>query len=40
VRGLSAMVDEDRSLGAEIEAVGAGVLKGELAATLRPSSRP
>lgn len=30
VRGLSAMVDEDRSLGAEIEVVGAGVLKGNL----------
>ncbi|HET6158088.1 MAG TPA: aromatic amino acid ammonia-lyase [Dongiaceae bacterium] len=31
VRGLSKMVDGDRSLGAEIEAVGAGVLRGELA---------
>jgi len=31
VRGLSKMVDEDRSLGAEIEAVGAGILNGELA---------
>lgn len=34
VRGLSKMVDEDRSLGTEIEAVGAGVLKGELADVL------
>jgi histidine ammonia-lyase len=31
VRGLSKMVDEDRSLGAEVERVGAGVLAGELA---------
>jgi histidine ammonia-lyase len=36
VRRLSAMVDEDRSLGAEIEAVGAAVLKGELAQFLQP----
>jgi histidine ammonia-lyase len=34
VRGLSQMVDEDRSLGAEIETVGAAVLKGELSAVL------
>jgi histidine ammonia-lyase len=30
VRGLSTMVDEDRSLGAEIDAVGAAILRGEL----------
>jgi histidine ammonia-lyase len=30
VRGLSKMVDEDRSLGGEIEVVGAAILKGEL----------
>ena len=40
VRALSAMVDEDRSLGAEIETVGAGVLKGELAPLLNTSPRP
>jgi histidine ammonia-lyase len=40
VRGLSAMLDEDRSLGAEVEAVGAGVLKGELAPLLNTSPRP
>jgi histidine ammonia-lyase len=34
VRALSKMVDEDRSLGAEIERVGAGVLGGELANVL------
>jgi histidine ammonia-lyase len=34
VRGLSKFVDEDRSLGAEMEAVGAGVLSGELADAL------
>jgi histidine ammonia-lyase len=34
VRALSAMVDEDRSLGAEIERVGAGVLSGDLAGAL------
>lgn len=34
VRGLSKMVDEDRSLGAEIERVGAGVLNGEVARAL------
>jgi histidine ammonia-lyase len=34
VRGLSKFVDGDRSLGAEIEAVGAGVLSGELSITL------
>jgi len=39
VRGLSKMVDEDRSLGAEIEEVGAGVLKGELSPLLTTSSR-
>jgi histidine ammonia-lyase len=35
VRGLSKMVDEDRSLGAEIDAVGAAVLRGELADALK-----
>jgi histidine ammonia-lyase len=34
VRGLSAMLDEDRSLGAEVEAVGAGILDGDLTAAL------
>jgi histidine ammonia-lyase len=34
VRGLSKMMDEDRSLAAEIEAVGEGVLRGELANVL------
>jgi histidine ammonia-lyase len=34
VRGLSKMVDGDRALGPEMERVGAGVLKGELAGTL------
>jgi len=34
VRGLSKMVDGDRSLGAEVERVGAGVLRGELADAL------
>jgi histidine ammonia-lyase len=34
VRSLSKMVDEDRSLGAEMEAVGAGVLRGELSKAL------
>jgi histidine ammonia-lyase len=39
VRSLSKMVDEDRSLGAEMEAVGAGVLNGELAARI-PGKMP
>ncbi|HEY3149035.1 MAG TPA: aromatic amino acid lyase [Dongiaceae bacterium] len=40
VRGLSKMVDGDRSLGAEMEVVGAGVLQGELSPLLKMSSRP
>src|SRR5262249_5885252 len=35
LRRRSQMVDEDRSLGGEIETVGAAVLRGELAATMR-----
>src|SRR5512145_1200572 len=35
VRGLSKFVDGDRSLGAEVEAVGAAVLRGNLSDTLR-----
>lgn len=35
VRKLSKMVDEDRSLGAEIEAVGAAILRGDLANVLQ-----
>jgi histidine ammonia-lyase len=34
VRGLSMFVDVDRSLSAEVEAVGAAVLSGELSITL------
>lgn len=34
VRALSSFVDEDRALGPEIERVGAGILKGELAEAL------
>jgi histidine ammonia-lyase len=40
LRARSKMVDEDRSLGAEIEAVGAAILKSELSLPLKPSSRP
>ena len=34
VRGLSKFMDEDRSLGGEVETVGAAVLSGELSAVL------
>jgi histidine ammonia-lyase len=40
VRRLSPMLDEDRSLSGEMEAVGLGVLKGELTQLPQPSSRP
>ena len=40
VRARSKMVEEDRSLGGEIEIVGEGVLRGELSSLLKPSPRP
>ena len=40
LRAQSPMLDEDRSLSAEMETVGLGVLKGELTQLLQPSSRP